>query len=551
MASGYNYTVQVANNNRKTVADPNYKYESLVPTWKKIKAVVGGQDVVKEYDKTLRSDGTNLLIPFSSSMTPVQYNFYKSESELPGMVAQFAKTVVGGMLRKQVSIDLKEDTSGIPEDAIDWVRNRFTSDNRSMLAFLDDALWEEMQTSRAWVCVNYPENPTDSTYDGGPPEPFPILISGESVINWLTGVHPVTGEDTLVRVIIRMYVQDYDQNEFHPNWVDTVWVHELDEQGYYQIRTYQRSDPTSDSAGVVNGQVQQDYATSTSQQFVQVDQETNITQAGERLDFIPLFPLNGQVEPMEPILATFVDREVGLYNRISRRNHLLYGASTYTPVLKSNLTDDEKEDVVGAGLGSWLFLERDDDIDILQTPSDALTSYESAIAATIDEMARMGMRMLAPDAAQADSGVALEIRNAGQTAQLSALARMVSQSLRRIITTMINWRYDLEILEDDIEVTLSTDLTPVPLGEEYMRLVSEWYTGGLLPRSTFLEILKMNDILPADFNDEEAMEEMANDELVMSPAEQNAQEMEMQQAQMDQDADMAEAAIAASNSGDK
>ena len=525
--ANYDYTVTTSNSNRKGVGDPNASYESLSPIWKRMKAVMGGQSQAKEFDSTLRTDGTNLLVPFSPSMTARQYQFYRDEAELPGLTNQFARTVIGGMLRKPVDIELPEE---VPEEALDWIRNRFTSDDRSLHAFLQDALWEEMNTSRAWCCVNYPDSQAPSRGDQGPPEPFPILIGGESVINWTQGHHPTNGTYGLTRIIIRMFVQQPGENEFHDDWVDTVWVHELDEQGYYQIRVFQKN-ASGTSTGVVAGTLQQDYTNGfNTHAFELVEVETNIQRAGERLDFIPIFPLNGQVQPMEPMLESFVDREVGLYNRISRRNHLLYGASTYTPVLKSSLSDDERADIVSSGLGSWLFIDREDDIQVLSTPSEALDDYEKAIAATFDEMARMGMRMLSRETEQ--SAVALEIRNAGQTAQLSSLSRAISGTLTSIITFMINWRYDLDVHEDDINVVLSTDLSPVPIGEEYMRLVSEWYQGGLIPRSTFLEVLKINDILPADYNDDEAVDEINADELTVSPRDQMQLEQEMARAEM-------------------
>ena len=523
MAYG-DYDVVTSNNNRKSVGDPNASYESLSPIWKRMKAVLNGQTTAKAFDKSRRTDGTNLLVPFSPTMTDQQFQFYRDEAELPGITNQFAKTVIGGMLRKPVDIELPEE---VPEEALDWLRNRFTSDNRSLHSFLQQALWEEMQTSRAWVCVNFPAIQGPDRGDGGPPAPFPILIGGESVINWSEGIHPITGEQTLMRIIIRMFVQEEGENEFHPDWIDRVWVHEITPAGQYQIRVYEKRDPSGTSTGVVAGTLQQDYDLYQGHDFVLVATETEVLRAGERLDFIPIYPLNGQVEAMEPMLESFVDREIGLYNRVSRRNHLLYGASTYTPVLKSSLSDDERQDIVSAGLGSWLFIDREDDISVMQTPSEALENYEQAIAATLDEMSRMGMRMLSPEVEQ--SGTALEIRNAAQTAQLASLSRAISSTLTSIITWMINWRYNLDISEEDITVVLSTDLSPVPLGEEYMRLVSEWYQGGLIPRSTFLEVLRINDILPADYNDSDAVEEINADELTVSPRDQ----MEMEQMAME------------------
>ena len=74
---------------KKSVADPSDSYHSLKPLWKKSRAVLQGQSNVKAHDEYIERDYTNLLIPFSPSMSQSQYDFYKSEAELPGLTAQY------------------------------------------------------------------------------------------------------------------------------------------------------------------------------------------------------------------------------------------------------------------------------------------------------------------------------------------------------------------------------------------------------------------------------------------------------------------------------
>jgi hypothetical protein len=233
---------------------------------------------------------------------------------------------------------------------------------------------------------------------------------------------------------------------------------------------------------------------------------------GETLNFIPAWPLNGQIEPIEPIISPLVDKEIALYNKISRRNHLLYGAATYTPVIFSDMADEDFDEIVGAGLGSWIKLQKDDKADILATPTQALQDMDRAIASSIEEMAKLGIRMLTPESAQ--SGVALEIRNAAQNAQLGSLNIKVSSTLKKVITCMLRWHYNVDIKEDDVDFTLSNDFNPVPLGADWLRLATEWYENGLIPRSVWIMILRQNDMLPADYDDEEGEKEINDDQLI-------------------------------------
>jgi len=497
----------------KSVGDPNPAYESLRGLWERSRAILNGETHAKAYDDVIDTYSfTNLLLPFSPTMTQAQYNFYRSEAELPGLVQQYAKILLGGILRKPPSLALG---NSIPADAQAWLTNNFTASNGSMLSFLDEALWEELQTSRCWVIVDYPE--IDSNADLTPEQkaelnPYCVIVKAENVINWQQSSIKGSSHQKLSRFTIRFFIESFSNNQFHPDYVDTVMDYYLDESGLLVIDTYQKSD-TNETINVVNGELTKKYQTENAQQNWSKIKTVYPLMNGERMDFIPAYPLNGQVQPVEPILQPLVNREISLYNKVSRRNHLLYGAATYTPVVMSDMTDEEFEAIVNAGLGSWIKLRAGDEIKALETPTKSLEDMEKAIEATINDLSKMGIRMLAPEGS-GDSGVALEIRNASQTAQLGMLNTKISSTMEQIITTMLRWKYGIDITEEDVEFELSADFNPVPVGADWMRLVTEWYQNGIIPRSTFIKIAKSNDVLPNDYNDEEAVQEIQTDPLI-------------------------------------
>lgn len=496
----------------KTVADPNAAYESLKPLWNKSRAVCSGERFVKAYDDIIDTISfTNLLIPFSPSMDQKQYTFYKAEAELPGITAQFSRMLVGGLLRKKPTFELPD---GLPEEIFSWISDTFGKDDSSLSAFLDYAIWEEVQTSRAWVFVDYPkiENPDALSPDEKALyKPYPVLYKAESIINWRV-TQDRLGKNILDRVIIRGFKEEYTSNEFHPVFKDTVWVHDLDDSGYYRIRIYQRSDDATQVPVIAGQQVLR--PSQNKQIFTLVETIENILINGERLRMIPAWPLNGNVDPIEPMLSPIIDKEISLYNKLSRRNHLLYGASTYTPIISSDMPDEEFQDIVNAGLGSWIRLRQGDTATVLATPTDALADMDRAIAAGIEEMAKLGIRMLTPETAQ--SGIALEIRNAAQTAQLGFLNNRISATMSAIIAFMINWKYNLDLKASDVKFTLSADFNPIPLGADWLRLATEWYQQGLIPRSVWIMMLKQNDLVPPDYDDEAGkMEITADMEAVM------------------------------------
>jgi len=507
--------VQAHSSEVRGVADPSFRYDSLSPFYRKARAIIGGQYAAKNYDNQIDIvNFDNLLIPFSHAMTAAQYNFFKMEAELPGFCSQYMRVLVSGLLRKRPDLVLPDS---VPEGAYEWIMSDFTTQHGSIIGFLDEALEEEITTSRAWVMVNFPY--VDPSTELTPEQkknlkPYPILMKAESVINWRDGVNPVTQETGLQMVVIRQTVEKFEGG-FHPKLVDTVWVHEINELGNYQIRVFEKNE--YQSVDVEAG----DYVAkteATKEHFSLTQTERNILLEGKPLTRIPIFPLNGTIQGEEPMLMPLIDREVGIYNKISRRNHLMYGAATFTPVVKSNMGEEDMNKIANAGLGAWLQIGEDDDIKILDTPTAALKDMDRAIDQSVLEIARMGIRMMAPDVRD-QSGIALEIRNATQTSQLSTLNVKVSQIMRAIITTMINWRYGTEYREEEIIFNLSPDFNPAPLGEEWLRLVTEWYDTGKIPRSTFLQILKSNDILPNDYDDTAAKQEIEGDDLIPGPPE--------------------------------
>jgi hypothetical protein len=185
-----------------------------------------------------------------------------------------------------------------------------------------------------------------------------------------------------------------------------------------------------------------------------------------------------------------------------------------------------------------MFVNKDDTVETLQTPTDALKDMEAAIKNGYDELTRIGVKMLSLEPNNSDqSGVALSLRNASQNAALATLNAKVSEAMKKIIKHLINWRYDLDIKETDIRFTLSGDFNPAPRGADWMRLITEWYSGGLIPRTAFIELAKSNDALPTDYDDIGGQDEISRDDRIISPREQYESELKSLESSKDEDND--------------
>lgn len=503
----------------KSLGTPRVEYQSNLAEWKRNRAVIQGQQYVKDFD-TVPNIRSNILLPFNSSMSQQQYDFYKAEAELPGVSSQYARMLIGGLLRKNPVLavdhpDLNND------EVVDWLLNRFGSGNESMVSFLDSALWEELQTSRAWIQVDYPQVDLNSLNRDQIKQicPYPILHPAENIINWSIYTNPMTGVSGLSYLITRYYSKRFTTNKYHESYVDTLDIHYLNENSEYVIETYYNENESAVGPKIIDGQIEQNYMVNRDDAWTLINKNENIFLNGQRMNFIPFYPLNGSIEMSDPIFTPVVDREIALYNKISRRNHLLYLSATYTPVVRSdNLTESQKDQLANQGLGTWMFVGKDDIVETLSTPTNALADMDRAITDGYNEMTRIGVKMLSLEPNNADSsGIALQIRNASQNAQIATLNAKVSESIKSIICTMIKWKYNVDITETNIRFNLSSDFNRISSNSETTRIISEWYQSGIIPRSLFIEIMKNNDILPSDYSDEKSMNEIESDPLVMSP----------------------------------
>jgi hypothetical protein len=494
---------------KKQVGDPCAAYESMRDVWGRARAILSGQQQTKDYDKVV-NPSANILLPFSPFMDLAQYNFYKAEAELPGLVSQYAKVLVGGLLRKNPEYNIP---AGVPAEAKEWLESSMGGKGKPMVSLLDEALWEEMVTSRSILVVDFPKT-TPEEYDALTPEqrremsPYAVAHRADSMINWRLGTND-SGAVVPTRVVFRFYEESFADNEFHPDLED-VCLDYFMAGGKAFVQKWGRD--TNETADVNAGAISPSATQAADWRVIVEPSEILIN--GENLGFLPIYPLNGNWHLTDPALQPLVDRETALYNKVSRRNHLLYGAATYTPYIASDISDDQFQKIVNAGLGSWIHLQKGETLGALETPTDALKDMEASIKGTVEEMARMGIRMLSPEGSSGESGVSLEIRNAAQTAQLGLLNVKVSQTLQNVVALMLRWKYDIELDATDLDFTLSQDFNPTPLGADWMRLVTEWYQSGVIPRSVFLTIAKQNDVIPSDYDDKKGVSEIQSDVLI-------------------------------------
>ena len=454
--------------NTNTIKQPSKSYTFWEPTWTKARAVVEGAAAVKQFDDTLRTDGSNLLIPFSNAMSPASYSHYKQTAELPGFTASQRKTVLSALLRKQVAITLPAELNN--DDVRDWISNNIYLGQGSIMSLIKDAVRDDLITSNTWLLLDY------NTYTE---QPVVEVLPATAVISATVGFHPKKGYGNLIRLVVRRQDQrivDDTVEDFY-----RYQVHSINDEGNYQVTTYVE------------------------------DGEDGVTQEGDvpviptrvvggqevSFDEILVYPMDGSPNIESAFLADFATREMALYNLLAARNHLLILSSALTPVLTGNITDKAKQSIRDRGLGAVWYLPEGADVKILETPTGALSGLNSSIENTRQDLQQLGARQLVKDSRA--SGTALEITNSPYSATLSSLSRTYSNTLRKVIAQAVNWQYKTDYNISEFNVELSSDLSRSATGSDAMTHALTLYDGGLITGDEVIKIAKDNSVVSSDY----------------------------------------------------
>ena len=476
----------------------------LYELWRRARAVVEGESAVKDLDNIVDTNNfTNLLIPFNDTQVQAQYNFYKAEAELPGLVSQYVRIIIGGLLRKEPSLTVTKpelNTKGLTEEAINLlqandtpadviyksIKENLVSENNGILSFILRILEEELITSRSAVTIalRNPDSVTEKNLLA-----YPVFWKAEEIINWQTE------DETLTRVVFSYEVEEQTQDQYDFNNVTYYQDHFINSTGTYQVDTYRETGVTAES-------------NSGFQLFDSVVPELN----GETFNYLLVWFMNDSIEPIIPILTPMVDTELSLYNKMSRRNHLLHGAAAYTPVVMSTMSPEDFDAVVSGGLGSWIKLDENAKITTLTVPTDVLSDMEKAITQGVEKLGRMGVNLLMGNDKMTNvSSSALSVRLSPQVAQLGLLNTKISTNLSEILTLLVKWNFNEDVT---VDFNLSADFNSTPVNSDLLRILGEFYTSSVIPRYLFIEILKANDIIPESYDDERGQEAIRNSDIL-------------------------------------
>lgn len=447
-----------------TQFDPTIKhpdYIAFAPSWQLMRDTAAGEDDVK-------AAGTRYL-PIKSGTAAIEdpvrrqnvYDLYRLRAEFPEVVAPTIRGAVGVMLAKVADIQLPK--------AMEHLRERATLDGLTLDALHRRLAMEVMTTGRYGVLPGMADGV--------------LHLSGyvtESIINWDTS----NGKPDFLVLDESSRVRDRATGK----WEMIEKYRECYiEDGTYHARVW----------------------TKVGDDWVREDEQPARTPRGDGLDELP-FVFVGSLDltpaPDDVPLYGLAKLAIRVYRLDADFSFSLHMTSEPTPVA---IGFDDPAQAIERGdapktLGSsvlWI-LPPGGDAKYLEFSGPGLEKQAAAIKDALERAAQFGAQVIERGDG-AESGEALKLRAASQTATLTTIAQTTAAGLERALRNIAVW-----IGADPDEVVVTPNLKffdRVMTPDEIRAAVEAWQSGAYSWRTLF-DKLKTGGVIPEDRTpeDEEA-----------------------------------------------
>lgn len=460
-------------------------YDEHLADWKLVRDCIVGNRAVKDQGETYLPKPEGFTVMDDGGVNA--YKAYKLRAQFPRITEPTQRGMVGVIHRKEAHIEMPP--------AMEYLKEKTTKDGLPLDAFHRRITRELLATGRYGVFVDM-----SSTGDG---DPWLCGYDAEHIINWSEfsdffvldetrdvrqGFAWVEQRKFRVLELISDGVDDPNINQDDPNVPKS-----------YRVRVF---DGKTDSVSA---------------------KEFNPTiRGGGQWDEVP-FVIIGSTDVMNQIdevpLLSVAEAAMATYRLDADYRHQLYMSGQET-FMCTGLTKEERPRVVGAGV--VLTLPKDCTAEYVSPTCNGIDAHAKAIESEMDKAASAGARMFSSkDTKTAESGDALKIRVAGQTATLLSIAMSSAAGLERALKKLAKF---MGLNEDQVTVIpnlsfIDAVLTPA----DALQLVKIWQAG-VLSKQTVYEAMQRGEIASGErtFDEEQTLieDEMpppGSDPNVMAP----------------------------------
>jgi len=382
-------------------------YNAQLEAWQKCRDCYEGEDKIK-------SEGAKYLPPTSGQVIDglhigergsLAYLAYKMRARFPDMFGEAVRSFVGALHFKPAVIELPSALKPLIEAA--------TVQGESLQLLLRRINEAQLVTGRIGLLFDLPAEAVS-----GPVLPRIATYEAESIGNWDDGAVQEPVIQTLNLVVL-----DESGQERQP---DLSW------QAVNRFRVLVLGDPeTNEPAGVYRQAVfegEADPMFDPSRLFEPVLR-------GQVLDQLPFVFINSAdllSDPITPRLLGLANQCLGIYRGEADYRQSLYmqGQDTLVTI---GPTGRDKDEPTRIGAGAKIEVDLGGDAKFIGTNSSGIPEQRQAIENDKQEAAEMGGQLLDTASRQKESGEALKVRVAAQTATLKQVALTAAEGLQTLL----------------------------------------------------------------------------------------------------------------------
>lgn len=234
---------------------------------------------------------------------------------------------------------------------------------------------------------------------------------------------------------------------------------------------------------------------------------TIIDQGRISVENIPLVSTySNKLAPLysDPPLEEIAQLNLTYYQRHADLIQALHIAAQPLLVLKGF---DDSTDPVGLSVNNAILLPPEGDAMYVEPASSAFDAQRAELDLLEDQMGKLGIAVLTQQKAQAESGLAKSLDRADSNAMLSIISKDMEGALQRAVDIAAEYAG----VEAPV-VVIDRDFIAEPLDGNGMTSINTIYTSGLVDHRTALELLRRGEVLGDDYDIEEIMDLVEEDE---------------------------------------
>ncbi len=398
------------------------------------------------------------------------YDAYKKRAVLPDYVSDAVEALLGLMHQRPAKFDVPKAMEGILTNA--------TADGETLQNLLRRINEQQIVVGRLGALLDLEQNPNPAN-----PLPFISLYNAETIRNWDDGA------DNVDRNKLAFVVLDETGPKRNANF---EWTQEQ----RYRVLMLGELNAAAEgkkaySYGVFSG-ANADF-----------NQEAMLvpTLRGVSLDTVPFVFINSKdtlPRPDNPPLLGLARKVLTIYRGEADYRQALFMQGQDTLVVIGGLDAADEESRVGAG--AKLSVEMGGDAKYIGVSSNGLPEMRMALENDKKEAIAKTGQLIDAMGSKQESGEALGIRLAAQTATLNQIALTGAAALEHLLRVAAQW---LGLNPDDVKVTPNLEFADLNMsGKDVVDLMTAKNMGAPLSKETIHNLIAVRGLTDKTFEEE-------------------------------------------------